>query len=127
MSTTSFIILIAVILLVVIAFWGFLLKRRSARLRGKFGPEYETAVHDYGDRARAEKALERRAERTEKYHVRSLNNEERQRLTEEWRQTQARFVDDPPLAIREADQLVCEGMRMRGYPMADFDRRAEDL
>ena len=43
-----FIILIAVILLVVVAVWGFLLKRRSARLRGKFGLKYETAIHEYG-------------------------------------------------------------------------------
>ena len=73
------------------------------------------------------KRLEHRAERTENYHIRSLSKEEQQRFTDEWRHTQARFVDDPPLAIREADHLVCEVMRMRGYPMADFDRRAEDL
>jgi hypothetical protein len=127
MSTISLIVLIGVILLVAVAAWGFLLQRRSTRLRGKFGPEYETAVHDYGDRARAEKALERRAERIETYHIRSLSKEEQQRFSEEWRHTQARFVDDPPLAIREADHLVCEVMRMRGYPMAEFDRRAEDL
>ena len=36
-------------------------------------------------------------------------------------------MDDPPLAIREADHLVSEVMRMRGYPMADYDRRVEDL
>jgi hypothetical protein len=127
MSTTSLIVLIGVIILVALAVWGFVVQRRSARLRGKFGPEYQSAVREYGDRARAEKALERRAERTENYHIRSLSKDEQQRFTEEWRQTQARFVDDPPLAIREADHLVCEVMRMRGYPMADFDRRAEDL
>ena len=127
MSTISLIVLIGVILLVAIAVWGFLLQRRSTKLRGKFGPEYQTAINEYGGRARAEKALERRAERTEKYHIRSLSKEEQQRFTEEWRHTQARFVDDPPLAIREADHLVSEVMRMRGYPMADYDRRVEDL
>jgi hypothetical protein len=127
MSTTSWIILIGLLILVGIAAWGFILKQRSARLRGRFGPEYETAVHQYGDRARAEKALERRAERTQSYHIRPLAKDEQQRFADEWRQTQARFVDDPPLAIREADRLVCEVMRTRGYPMADFERRAEDL
>ncbi|HEY1493311.1 MAG TPA: hypothetical protein VGF49_02155, partial [Candidatus Solibacter sp.] len=34
---------------------------------------------------------------------------------------------DPGLAIRDADRLVGEVMRQRGYPMTDFDRRAEDL
>ena len=127
MSTTSLIILIGVILIAAVAIWGFLLKRRSTRLRGRFGPEYESAIHEYGDRSRAEKALERRAERTEKYHIRPLGKEEQLRFGLEWRHTQASFVDDPPLAIREADHLVCEAMRLKGYPMADFDRRAEDL
>jgi len=127
MSTTSLIILIGVILIAALAAWGFLLQRRSSRLRSRFGPEYESAMQEYGDRSRAERALERRAERAENYHIRSLSKEEQQRFNEEWRRTQARFVDDPPLAVREADHLVCEAMRLRGYPMADFDRRAEDL
>ena len=32
-----------------------------------------------------------------------------------------------PLAIRDADRLVDEVMRARGYPVAEFDRRTEDL
>ena len=127
MNTTLLIILIGVILIAAVAVWGFLLKQRSNRLRSRFGPEYDSAVHEYGDRSRAERALERRAERTEKYHIRSLSREEQQRFSEEWRHTQGHFVDDPPLAIREADHLVSEAMRLRGYPMADFDRRVEDL
>jgi hypothetical protein len=127
MSTTSLVILIGVILIAAIAVWGFLLQRRSTKLRSRFGPEYESAIHEYGDRSRAEKELARRAERTENYHIRAISKEEQQRFTDEWRRTQAHFVDDPPLAIHDADHLVCEVMQLRGYPMADFDRRAEDL
>jgi hypothetical protein len=127
MSTTLLMILVAVVVLAAIGAWFLLRKRRSTTLRSRFGPEYERAVNEYGNRSSAETALEHRAERTEKYNVRSLSGDERQRFSEEWRLTQARFVDDPPLAIREADHLVSEVMRMRGYPMADFDRRAEDL
>jgi hypothetical protein len=29
--------------------------------------------------------------------------------------------------VRDADALVCRLMETRGYPMADFDRRAEDV
>jgi hypothetical protein len=126
MSTTVAIILIAVILLAAVAAWAFL-QRRSTTLRRRFGPEYDRALGEYGNRLRAEQALERRAERTEKYHIRSLAREEQQRFIEEWRIAQGRFVDDPALAIREADELVSEVMRQRGYPMAEFDRRAEDL
>jgi hypothetical protein len=126
MSTTVAIILMAVIVLAAVAAWAFL-RRRSTTLRRRFGPEYDRAVGEYGNRLRAEQALERRAERTEKYHIRSLNRDEQQRFSEEWRRAQARFVDDPTLAIRDADHLVSEVMHQRGYPMAEFDRRAEDL
>jgi len=119
--------LIAVVVVAAVAAWVFLQKRRTTTLRSRFGPEYEHAVHQYGDRSRAENALERRAERTEKYHIRSLGAADQHRFVEQWRHAQARFVDDPPLAIRDADQLVSEVMRERGYPMTDFDGRAEDL
>jgi len=127
MSTTLAIILIAVIVIAAVAAWGMLQKRRTTTLRSRFGPEYERAVGEYGNRSRAEKALERRAERTEKYQIRSLSREEQQRFSDEWRRAQGHFVDEPAGAIREADELVAEVMRTRGYPMADFDRRAEDL
>ena len=37
------------------------------------------------------------------------------------------FVDDPVAAVRDADVLVIEVMRERGYPMDDFDQRAADV
>ena len=127
MSTTALIIIIGAIVIVAIAAWTFLQKRRTTTLRSRFGPEYDHAVREYGNRSNAERALERRAERTEKYNIRALNESEQHRFAEDWRRTQARFVDDPRLAIQEADRLVIEVMNLRGYPMADFDRRAEDL
>jgi hypothetical protein len=105
----------------------YLQKRRSRKLSSRFGPEYDHALQEYGTRSRAEKALELRAERAQTYQIRSLSDEEKNRFGDEWHHTQARFVDDPRLAIHEADHLVCEVMRLRGYPMADFERRAEDL
>ena len=126
-TTTIIVIVIAVIVVAAIAVWAFMQKRRSETLRSRFGPEYQQAVNQYGDRTRAERALEKRAERTEKYHIRPLSSEEQHRFADEWNRAQARFVDDPPRAIGDADGLVCEVMRVRGYPMSDFDRRAEDL
>ncbi len=127
MRTEYLISLIAISIVAAIAVWVFLQKRRSTHLRGRFGSEYDRAVHEHGDRSKAERALEQRAERTEKYHIRPLNPEEQHRFSEDWRKAQARFVDDPLLAIGEADHLVCDVMRTRGYPMSDFDHRAEDL
>jgi len=127
MSTTALVIIIGAIVIVAIAAWAFLQKRRTTTLRSRFGPEYDSAVHQYGNRTNAERALEKRAERIQKYNIRPLNESEQHRFAEEWRRTQARFVDDPKIAVQEADHLVGEVMTLRGYPMADFDRRAEDL
>jgi hypothetical protein len=127
MSTTLLVILIGVVVIAAIAALLFLQRRRTTMLRNRFGPEYDRALHEYGGQRRAEKALEHRTERTEQYHVHPLRPDEQQRFGEEWRKAQAQFVDDPALAIREADRLVCEVMRLKGYAVADFDRRTEDL
>ena len=127
MNTIAAIILVLLIVVVAIAAWGYIQKRRSSGLRRRFGPEYDDAIQEFGDRTRAETALEQRAERTEKYQIRSLSRDEQHGFAEDWRHAQTRFVDDPKLAVREADDLVCEVMRKRGYPMAEFERRAEDI
>jgi hypothetical protein len=49
------------------------------------------------------------------------------RYLESWREIQTRFIDAPAAAVREADVLVWEVMRERGYPMDDFDQRAADV
>jgi len=127
MSTTVIILIVALIVVAAVAGWALWQKRRSEMLKTRFGPEYQHAVYEYGDRTRAEAALEKRAERTEKYHIRPLTHEDRDTFADEWRKTQARFVDEPRVAVREADRLVCDVMRRRGYPMGEFERRAEDL
>ena len=49
------------------------------------------------------------------------------RAETEWRRVQARFVDNPDAAVRDADGLVAQVMAARGYPVEDFDTRAADL
>ena len=41
-----------------------------------------------------------------------------------WKGTQAEFVDDPAVAVSDADRLIQSVMRDRGYPVEDFDDRA---
>jgi hypothetical protein len=36
-------------------------------------------------------------------------------------------VDDPEAAVGDADRLIQQVMRDRGYPVEDFDQRASDL
>jgi hypothetical protein len=127
MTTTALIMIIAAV--VIVAMLAFLLFRqqRSIKLRNRFGPEYDHAMNTYGSSPKAEDALLARQKRMEKLPIRSLPPEERERYAVEWQALQSRFVDDPSGSIERADQLVCDVMAARGYPMSDFERRAEDL
>jgi hypothetical protein len=102
-------------------------QRRSAALREHFGPEYERALSQYGNRARAEKELELRHKRVEKLHIQQLSAEQCARFGSDWNEAQQRFVDDPRGAVSDADALVKQVMSARGYPMGDFEQRVADL
>ena len=52
---------------------------------------------------------------------------ERERFGTQWRRLQALFVADPEDAVRQAEELVAEVMRARGYPITDFEQRAADV
>jgi hypothetical protein len=123
-------ILLAVIaIIVVIAAVGFFLarKRRSLRLRERFGPEYDRVVKKEGEVRRAEGVLEIRAKRRQEFIIHPLAAAMCSDFTERWRAVQSQFVDDPKGSVSQADQLVSEVMKARGYPMADFEQRAADL
>jgi hypothetical protein len=107
--------------------WYLWSRRRSEQLRSRFGPEYDRTVHEAGDVRKAEASLQARAKRVERLQIRPLTPEEASRFSAAWQQVQAQFVDDPKGAITGADRLVGEVMTARGYPVADFDQRVEDI
>ena len=127
LTPTQIAIIVAIIVLVVGAIIVFVQRRRTEKLRTRFGPEYERSIAESGDRRRAEAQLEKRAERVEKYHLRPLGAEDRSRFTEQWDRVQAHFVDAPAGAVAEADQLLGDIMATCGYPMGDFEQRAADI
>lgn len=126
MDATIWIVLVVVVLLLAGA-WFFMQRRRQGHLRERFGPEYDHAVQQTRSRRQAEAELEKREERVQQLHIRSLSAEDQARFTESWRGVQARFVDDPESAITEADRLVATVMQTRGYPVGDFEQRAADI
>jgi len=128
-NTQIVILIIAIIAIIAIAaaVWMYMQKRRTEHLRSKFGPEYERVVETGGDRRKAEAVLEERQKRIQKLDIRPLTNEDRQRFQQAWTREQARFVDDPKGVVAEADRLIGEVMRARGYPVGDFDQRAADI
>lgn len=119
----------AIVVVVVIAAVAFFLtrKRRSQRLRERFGPEYDRVVKKEGQIGRAESVLEIRAARIEKFQIRPLTSAMRADFLNRWMTVQTQFVDDPKGSVTRADQLVNEVMKTRGYPVADFDQRTADL
>jgi hypothetical protein len=127
MSTSTLLLLIAIVAVVVGVAWVMYRQMRTKALRSRFGPEYAQTVRQYGSEARAQDALEARTRRMEKIHFRSLSREEHDRFVGRWQNVQRDFVDDPARSINGADVLVTEVMLARGYPMADFQHRAEDI
>ncbi|HEU5180949.1 MAG TPA: hypothetical protein VFW45_09160 [Candidatus Polarisedimenticolia bacterium] len=129
-NTTMLIMAIVVVVGALVAaalIWNTTRKRRSQDLRDQFGPEYDRAVDTFGGPRPAERELAARQKRVERLHIRPLSPELHQRFTEAWKRVQARFVDDPSMAVSEANGLVKEVMQARGYPIGDFEQRAADI
>ena len=101
-------------------------RRRAQQLQERFGPEYDRTVDEHGARS-AHSELRDREKRREEFDIRPLEPGEQTQFRNEWHDVQARFVDDPTLAVGQADQLIIRVMTVRGYPMEDFETRAADL
>jgi hypothetical protein len=130
MNTTILIIVssVIVIAIVAIAAVSFLRKRRSEKLRTRFGGvEYDRALQAGDSRRQAEAGLDKRTDRVESLRIQPLSAGDRARFVESWSRVQARFVDSPGGAVTEADQLLGDVMSTRGYPVSDFEQRAADI
>jgi hypothetical protein len=120
-------VLVGVAIVVALVAYFIYRNRSSAALRDRYGDEYDRTVDDKGSRAKAEAALKEREQRVAKLDIRPLTEPERDTFSREWRNTKAVFVSSPVEAVHHADRLLAEIMQTRGYPMADFDHRYEDL
>jgi len=118
---------VAVVAVVLLAAWLLMRRRRTSLLRSRFGPEYDSVVRSTGTSAKAEEALEARQRRVEAFALRPLSREDAEEFARSWKSVQARFVDDPQGAVIDADRLIGDVMRARGYPVESPDRRLEDL
>jgi len=117
----------AVVVIIGVGMWLYVRKRRgtTAGLRQKFGPEYDRAVLAHGSKAEAK--LADREKRMETLNIRDLDLVEHERYSKQWQAVQSRFVDSPKGAVAEADDLLSSVMKVRGYPVSDFDQRAADI
>jgi hypothetical protein len=128
MDTWVWIVIGVVVAIVVLGvLFSALRTRRSRSLQDRFGREYDRTVEKAGGRREAEHELREREKRHEELELRPLSQDARERYLQHWQVTQGRFVDDPTGAVSEADDLVQQVMRDRGYPLDDFEQRAADI
>ncbi|WP_433608742.1 hypothetical protein ACQP2P_36360 [Dactylosporangium sp. CA-139114] len=122
-------VLVTIIVLVVIAALGygiwFVTRRRA--LQNRFGPEYDRAVAEGDSRLAAERELRERERRHAELEIKELSPQSRARYTSKWEEIQARFLDDPSGAVRDADALVTELVAERGYPTGDYEQHLAHL
>ena len=102
-------------------------RRRTDRLKQQFGPEYDRTVAEAGEQQAAEKELVARERKRRKLDIRPLTRDALQAYSDRWHEVQTAFVDSPSSALDDADRLLTEVMRERGYPVDDFDQRAADI
>jgi cytoskeletal protein RodZ len=119
-------IVIVVVVVAVLAF-VFLQQQRQKKVQEKFGPEYDRTVKETGSRREAVSELREREAHREELEIRPLEQESAERFAASWKETQARFVDHPGEAIKEADSLVAQVMEERGYPVENFEQRSADI
>jgi hypothetical protein len=123
-TVVAAVLLIALVMAVVV--WLVIQKQRSAKLKQRFGPEYDRAVSELG-RTKAEAELLKREKRVAGLSIIPISAVDAARFSDAWSVLQGRFVDNPKGVVAEADTLVRELMLKRGYPMADFEVRAADI
>jgi len=115
------------IVAVAIAVWALQQREKTRRLKSQFGPEYDRVMARTESPRQAEAILDERQKRVSKFPIRPLSREQCDRFAADWRSVQERFVDNPRSAVSQADVLINEAMRDRGYPISDFEQQAADL
>lgn len=125
-TSTIVVIVVVVVLLAAAALLARPLMRRR-RLQGKFGEEYDHVLARHENRSEAESELVERERRHAELEITPLSAAAHERYTAAWTEVQARFVDEPEKAVRDADELVTSLLAERGYPTGDHDEQAAIL
>lgn len=127
-GTLGVIIVVAVVVLVVgialVASARFYSMRRTAALRRQFGSEYDRVISELG-RRHGESELRGRLELRQSLSIRHLGPDERATFERAWDAAQGSFVDTPAAGLRDADLLVMQVMRDRGYPVEHVEQRVK--
>ncbi len=125
-TVAAAVVIVALVALAAIAVWIYK-GRRTERLRRQFGPEYDRMLATRRGRREIEDELEGRARRVKGLRLRELEPGDRDDFAARWWTIQRDFAEDPARAVEDADTLVRDVMRARGYPADDFEQCASDI
>jgi hypothetical protein len=118
------VLIVGIAVLLLVAFVAPALRRN--RLRSRFGPEYDRTLEGTESRRDAEHDLRDRLKRRRQLELRQLAPEAARDYARRWEAVQAEFVDAPEQTCAEAETLLDEVLRARGYPVdEDFDEQAD--
>ena len=126
-------IVVLVVILVLLVAAGFFVMSRSRgsksgrHLKEQFGDEYDREVQQAPSREAGEQRLQERLERHDRLDIVELSADQRQAYLDQWRDVQGRFVNEPEATLGEADRLISQAMRDRGYPTERLEQKIEDL
>jgi len=126
METWAWIVIAAagVAVLLLLLVFALRRKRRQEHLQERFGPEYDRTVSNEG-RRQGERHLKDVEQEHKQLDIRPLTPAARDRYLDEWRQAEARFVNEPEDAARAAERVVVRVLEERGYPTGvDTEERA---
>lgn len=121
MDTATVIIVIVALLIIAAAAWFAYRAWRRSQLKDTFGREYDRTVDRTDSRREAEADLQERRRRRDELEIRPLSQGQRERYLALWDDVEARFIEDPDGVARDADRLVQDVMRERGYPLEGRD------
>ncbi len=127
MATGAIVAIIIVVIVVAAALLVLTTVNRRRRLRERFGPEYDRAVTERGNRREAEAELAKREKHVRELDIRPLSPTARNQYQSEWTALQEQFVDAPQAAVTGAQTLVSTVMEARGYPTQPYDQTLADL
>jgi hypothetical protein len=129
MDTKYIIIAVVLVLVVLGAILApiFARRKRSQRFQTKYGPDYDHTVKTMGNEKKAQTEMDKRQTHVETLNIRPLSIGERDQFLADWKAIQVKFIDQPGQATVEADHLIMEVMKMRAYPVSDFEQRAADI
>ncbi len=117
------IVVVGVAVIAALAFF-YVPRRRRESARQEFGPEYERVAQERGSEKEAEQELRERREEVES-RIRPLSDESRRHYEEAWEGVEKTFVDNPDLALDQADRVVADILAERNFPTETRQEAAE--